>query len=548
MKRILSRLLAPAALAAAVCWNNGASAGVYGGGLAGPGLDQHSTLTINPDGSCLFTTTEVQSRATMEQQIRMMERFQNIQEAGDEGEGATNSPSAGVSTNEVKSFTDDQLVKKITEQQEEEQSDDADQKLNVAVNTNTVTITATRSFLSLEEMFGESRFIWREGGVEFENARLEMDTNGLLRLTLTPQAGMGRYLKEARAEWKLSGLKTELKLVFPGRVVSSGFPAMQTNATWLAVDAQQDGSLDTVAKLYGAPTVITAEAGGLKLDQPLEAKKLWRSRGASGGGDNLPVTDAGPGFVAEAQSITTTTLHVFPGGEEYFEQSQAATGAVVTVKLFAPKGRTMKSISDPRVISAVDNQGRSLAAEANDDEESDFEGQRFGPGGQEDATSMQFDLRLQLPQPDAQSIDKISAEAEAVTVGEWKEMTLTNLQPNATNTLDLADVLPGAKIVIEKMSSKNHQFKLEAKLTGPPEVQRLDVRAVMPGNDQFNSNSSDRQSRVKSRQATRTVSITAYGFGDDSSVSLQSLALKVRCPQDLRRERVKFDLKGLDLF
>lgn len=552
MKISLRRFLALAALAvlaAAGYWNGPAAAGVYSGAVFGTGAsEQYSVLTINADGSCRFTTKTIASRTTTEQQVRLMERFQKISEAADADE-ATPKPDLTV-TNDTKLLTDEELVKKINEKMTEA-AGDSDQKINVEVKQDTVITTTTHTFATLEDMLKESYAVWLAGSLAFgslafENARAEMDTNGLLRLTLTPQKGMDHYLKTLRPEWKLSGEKAEFKLVFPGKVVSSGFPAMQTNATWMAVDGKQDESLDALAKLYAAPTVITAEPGGLKLDQPLESLKLWRSRERlKAGGDDLPVTDAGPGFLAEAQSITTTTLQVFPGGEEYFRQSRVVTGAVVNVKLFAPKGRTMKSVSNPRVIAAVDDKGRSVMVETDDAESSSD----VMTSGSPDAGSLPIELRLQLPQPDARAIDKISAEAVATTVGTWKEMTLTNLQANATatNELDLSAVLPGAKMVITKYSLKHGQFNLQASLKGPPAVKRLEVRAKIPNNDQFNSNSSDRQSSIKNGAATRSIVVQGYSFGGQDASSQDAAVLVVRYPNDLQRERVRFELKSLDL-
>jgi hypothetical protein len=327
---------------------------------------------------------------------------------------------------------------------------------------------------------------------------------------------------------------------------------METNATWETVDAKKDDSLDALAKLYTAPTVVTAELGGLTVDHPLEAKELWRAQGqANAENDDLPITDAGPGFVAEAQAITTTTLHVFPGGEEYYQQNGTKAGAVVNVKLFAPKGRTIKLVSDSRVINAVDDKGRSVAPETQDGDNSTWESTVESGGGSSDVGSIQLELQLQLPQPDAQSIDKLSAEAVAVTVGSWNEMTLTNLEANPTNQMDLSSLLPGAKLVITKVSSKNGQFSLRARLSGPVAVKRLDFRAKIPDNDQFNSYVSDRESTTKNGQTTRNIDVQGYGIAalgsPDNTSPATAVVLVVRCPQDLRRERVKFELKGLDL-
>jgi hypothetical protein len=549
MKSLIQWLLVPAVFAAVMTWNGTAAAQLYQGGT-----EQHSVLTIKADGSCLFTGETVESRVAAEQQLRVMERYRKMSEGGgEEAPPADADLSATNGAAEAKPFTDEELTKKMTDsvnERAEESVENSGQKFNVEVKKDTVTITTSQTFASIEDMLKESYAIWNQSGVYFENARFETDTNSLLRLTLTPRTGMERYQKTARSEWKLSGMQAGLKLVFPGKVVSSGFPATETNATWLAVDGKKDESLDAMMKLYAAPTVITAEAGGLKLAQPLESKKLFRSRRhPDSTGDELPITDAGPGFVAEAQSITTTMLHVFPGGEKYFSQNgnsiESQAGAVVNAKLFAPKGRTLQSVSDIRVLTAVDDKGRSVVvAEAEAGE--DVSTETFS-GGSQDTSALQVQLHLQLPQPDAQSIDTISAEAVATTAGIWKEMTLTNLQENATNDLDLAAVLPGTKLAIVKYSAKNGQLHVEVRLKGPSTVRRLEVRAKIPGNDQFNSYSSDRNSSTKGGETTRTVNVQGYGFADGDTPVQNSPVLIIRYPEDLRRERVKFNLKGLDL-
>jgi len=541
MKTFIQWILALAIVPTLGSFSTTAVAQSYGRSLGLESMDQHSVLVINTDGSCLFTSAATQPRTAVEQQVRMMERYQNRQDE-DSDEAVTQPPVTA--TNEAKAFTDDELTKRLTAQREEN-DDNPDLKFSVAVAKDSVTTTTTRSFASIADMLKESYMIWSESGVQFENARFETDTNGLLRLTLSPRSGMERYLKQLRSGWKLSGAKTELELVFPGRVVSSGFSTMQTNSTWLTVDATNDASMDAMAKLITAPVVITAEPGGLKVDQPLESIKLMRTRGPQDTDASLPpIHDAGPGYVAEAQSVTTITLHVFPGGADYFEQNPAATGAVVAVKFFAPKGRTLQSVSDARVISAVDDQGRSLVATADDEEGDSSESET---SGSQDVSSLSITLRLQLPAADAQSIDKISAEAVATTVGAWKEMTLAHFQADATNEIDLSTVLPGARMIITKVGGRNGQFQMQATLKGPAAVKQLDVRAKNPDSREFNSFSSVQRSSTKNGVTTRALNIQGYGFNNQQEPVTNGIVVVIRCPQDLRRERVKFELKSLDL-
>lgn len=562
MNSLIRWMLTLAAGLAVVQCGGPASAQVYGDfdaedlGFSPGGTEEVVVLTIHADGSCLSTSETVESRTVAEQQARLLARYREMAER----EGAETPDADQPATNNVaepKPFTDAELSNNIMANLDERAGDmaeDSGQKFSVEVNKDTVTTRTTRSFPSLEEMLKNCRFLLAQGGVIFENARFETDTNGHLQVTLTPEKNMERYLKQTRAATKLSGAKSELKLVFPGPVIASGLPAFQTNATWLAVDGKQDASLDAVAKLYAAPTVITAEAGGLKLDQPLDSRKLQRERGRPGAADNdQPITDAGPGFVAEAQSLTTTVLHVFPGGTDYFKQNgdslEMQTGMVVNVKLFAPKGRTMQSVNNPRVLAAVDDKGRSVVAAAGDEtgDEEEMVTRSFS-GDSKETASAPIELRLQLPQPDAQAIDQLSAEAVAVTVGAWKEMTLTNLQADTNVEVDLAAVLPGAKLVISKYTVKEHQFSMELRLKGPPTVQGLDVQAGLPGNEDFNSNTNERNSNTKGGVTTRSLMLNGFIMSEGNSPALQgSLVLTIRSPQDLRRERVKFNLKGLDL-
>jgi hypothetical protein len=526
---------------AAAFWPSAASAQVYNSFSVG-GNQSHALLTIKADGSSSFTAVQVENRAVAEQQVRMMERFQNSSDSTDD-EAVPQQPPI-TATNNLKPFSDEELAKKLTSRMDESE-EEPDQKASVVVAKDSVTITSTRSFASLEDMLRNSYQIWDQGGAQFENARLETDTNGLLRLTLTPQKSAQRYLKSYRSAMRLSGAKSELKLVFPGKVVSSGFPEMQTNSTWIAFDATNDASMDALAKLSAAPVVVTAEPGGLKVDQPLESIKLMRTRGPQDTDASLPpIHDAGPGYVAEAQSVTTITLHVFPGGADYFEQNPAATGAVVAVKFFAPKGRTLQSVSDARVISAVDDQGRSLVATADDEEGDSSESET---SGSQDVSSLSITLRLQLPAADAQSIDKISAEAVATTVGAWKEMTLAHFQADATNEIDLSTVLPGARMIITKVGGRNGQFQMQATLKGPAAVKQLDVRAKNPDSREFNSFSSVQRSSTKNGVTTRALNIQGYGFNNQQEPVTNGIVVVIRCPQDLRRERVKFELKSLDL-
>jgi len=515
--------------------------------------ESRTTLTLNADGSCVVRTELAQPRLTVEQQVRMQEQMKKMQEGDDEDERVL--PPAPAQQ-DSKPYSDEELAKKfreITEERQEQMFQMGETKLqSIDVNSNMVRVVSTQTFPSLEELLKNPYALWGQSGLAFESLRFEKADNSNLRLTLAPYSGNARWTKNAKQMWKASKVNAEIRFVLPGKVLSSGLPQTEGNATWLTIDAKRDETLAAASKLYDAPTVITAELGGLKIDGPLDSKTLQRQSGRRVGGEpELPITDAGPGFAAEAMSVTVTTLHWFPDGQKHLKNASSAfghqpTGAVVQAKLFAPKGRTLQSVTGVRVLTAVDDKGRPIA-DAKADEDS-TESVAYSSGGRSQANSMQVQLRLPLPAADAQSIEQLDAEAIALTAGNWKEMTVPNVSANSTNDVDLANVLPGAKLAITKVTSKNRQTKVQAQFKGPPAIRQLEVQAMTSGQRNANSWMNERGFKAKNAESTRNFTLQAYGMSEDGEAVSGPLSLVVRFPEDQKRERVKFRLKGLDLF
>lgn len=531
------------AILAILLWNTVSKAQYFGQGL----VEQSATFVIRADGSCSYTNINAETRAVAEQQVRMWERYDNMSDNSEENP----QPPAASNTNEneAKPLTDEELVKKLESIRENNENwgANSEEQFKATITNGLMWMETSRSFASLRDMLAEGETIWGEAAA-FQSARFEQDSNSQIRVTLAAAPGMGRYFKSAKATMKMAGSKAAFRLILPGKVLTSGFPDTDGNTTGFSADAKKDDSVDTLVKLYDAPVVITAEAGGLKIAEPLDSKTLQANHGSGGGESDLPITDAGPGFVAQAQTVTTTTLHVFPEGESYFKESGQGLarqkGAVVTAKIFAPKGRTLQSVANVRVVKATDDKGRSVGPAQNDEGEdrSDFS---YSTGEtQADSTSIQ--LALQLPAPDAQAINELDGEAVAVTAGSWSEMSVTNLQENATNEIDLSTVLPGAKLVVKKLASKNRQTTAQVEVKGPPTIKRLDFKAKIPGvEEQMNSSVSERRFNTKDGVSTRTLTIEAYSYGEQEASG--PIYILVRYPQDLRRERVQFKLTGLDL-
>jgi hypothetical protein len=271
----------------------------------------------------------------------------------------------------------------------------------------------------------------------------------------------------------------------------------------------------------------------------------------------LPITEAGAGFVAEPVGITLSTVHYFPEGDKFLKNQPEGsmfglnpTGAVVSAKLFPPKGREIKSVSGVRVKAAKDDKGRAIpgVSEVADDQEGYGEAMTYNSNDSEKSGSARIELRMGLPAPDAKAIDELQGEAVALTVGGWKEMVVTNVQADAKKEIDLGEVLPGAKLTIKKIAGRKPQKTVEAALEGPKEVTQIDVKVKLSSHRGGQSNMNDRRNKTSGDKTTRNITIEAYEFEMGGEAESGPLTLLVRYPQDVRRERVQFKLTALDLF
>lgn len=104
---------------------------------------------------------------------------------------------------------------------------------------------------------------------------------------------------------------------------------------------------------------------------------------------------------------------------------------------------------------------------------------------------------------------------------------------------------PPFKFLVEACAGR---LNLQAVLQGTNLVRYLKIRATIPGSEQFNSYSSERSFSSKGGVSTRAVTIGGYGEPGTVAPEPEAIVLRIRYPTVLRRERVKFTLKGLDLF
>jgi hypothetical protein len=514
--------------------------------------NSRTTLTIKSDGTCQITREEIQAKATLEFQIRNWERYMSMSESPDEP-SLPKPPKA-----EPKALSDEELTKKLRAMYERqfESGPQTGMKIEaLEVSTNSVRVVTGQAFPSLQELLRESLGSWGPAFLMIEDARLETDAEGQLHITFTPSQGAGQYVKESARRSKATKSRMEWKLVLPGKVTRSGFPETEDNATWLVYDSEKQETIDSVLKLVQGPILIVGAAGGLKLDEPLDAKKLFRAaQRRSNGEPDLPITAAGPGFVAEPLGVTLSTIHFFPGGEKRLKElppwlpGMQSTGTVVKAELFPPRGRHIRSVSGLRVLQARDDQGRAIAGTFEESSEDDTSSDliTYHAGDSRETAAARLDLHLGLPAGDAQSIDELEAEAVVLSIGGWKEMVLTNVVANEQKEMDLGELLPGAKLIITKVSGKTPQTTVQARLEGPPGVDQIEVKVKMTEN-RGSSSMTQRRRTNSSGHINRLITVQAYSFGAEPGTAPSSLTLVVRLPQAMKRERVRFKLTALDL-
>jgi hypothetical protein len=513
------------------------------------GADEALTIRIKADGSSEITFDRTQSRTNVEREVQMWERFQQQEE---DAETVPTPPA--LSPPEAKAMTDEELGKKLRKlsalREEQGGGANAGKITLLNISSNDVRLVTQRSFSKLEELLPETPGVLSAGGLLVENVRLEL-TNQLLVLTLSPSSAVQSYGKRMFQSWKLAGGSRQFRIELPGKVMASGFPETSEQATWFKFDASKTDAIETVSKLHQSAIVVTAHSGGLKLTQPLDATALRRVA-RTGQVEEIPITDAEPGFTVEAASVSTTVIHRFPeapalpkGRMAAMRPDQNQPGTFVRAKLFAPKGRTIRTVSGVRVLKAVDDRGRAIppAQEGDNSDASDMMatmGRALSGGGKD------LSLRLQLPAPDARSIEELTGEAIVVSNGRWKEIVLTNLTETSTNEVDLSSILPGARFTLTKLAQRSRQSSVHAKLAGPPTIRDIEVELVASGR-RGNSNTSERNLNSGGGQSTRTLQIEHYSYDQTGLSEKGPITLRVRYPEDRRRERVQFVLRELDL-
>ena len=503
----------------------------------------NTTITIQSNGVCWVRTETLTPRADARRFVGMMElseRMGRLQNAA----GAPQPLQSRAATDEAFSAR----YRKVMEGMWTRLASDTRPVIErVEAGKDQVRLVWTNGFVSLAALVTEGRDLMELGGLSFERMRFEKDGSGHLQVTICNHPQDKRRSQRVVQAWKRMKVKSERRLVFPGKVLSSSLPSTDGTATWLALDWENEETLKAGQKVESmAEVVVVAELGGLRLDQPVESPR--QRRGSSRQRwerSDLPVTDAGPGFSATAQSLELTTVRRFPGAPEeppeQFRPRQKEPGLTVRAQVFPPKGKWIKEVGYPVVVNAVDDQGRVLKARNSGENEQEIQS-RYSVSRSQPAP---VELALELPASNARRLVELSAQVVLSTVGKWRSLSFANIRAGFTTNADLSALLPGAWLAVTNVTVLKGQITILATLSGPLGVRDIEFTDSQPAAGKIPLQALDQQTRTKDKTTTRHVRISGLGFPRSGQPLAAVLILRI--PEDLRRERVQFKLTGLDL-
>lgn len=540
-----------------------ATAQIYGGmgQFSAMSGQEKSCITIRADGTVFVSSDVTMTRKMAEQMTRLLDRVQRMEEDG-ESDGDAPDAKAGA----AKTVTDQELgerFRKLIKLSEERSSGGESPGLaSLDIGKESVRMVATNSHGSVQDLLASSRARQMLQVIYLENIRFETNTAGKLQITLKPSSMSKR--EQTMMTQMLQNQKgtNEWRLVLPGSIQSSSLPGQKGNETWIQLAGGDKASIDSLMKTISTNMVIVAEPGGLKLSEALDARKLMRSRNrpTTEPGSNLPLTEAGPGFTAEASHVTLTTVHFFPEGTNMMKGEGLLElekpGVSVNAKLFPPEGRSILSMSSQKVTKAVDDKFRPIPmpgkkAQNGDEDEGDMEIGSFTRfSGNEASGAIALNFEFGLPSSDAKAIEALEAEVVVLSAGAWKELAPTNFQEIINKPMDASSLVPGATFTVVSITNRqSSMLEMTVKFEGPAEVAQIRVESKDARASGMNVHSYDMQSRTTGNKTVRQVQVMGYNFSNrDTALTADTLNLVMRYPNDLRRERVKIKLNAIDLF
>jgi hypothetical protein len=166
----------------------------------------------------------------------------------------------------------------------------------------------------------------------------------------------------------------------------------------------------------------------------------------------------------------------------------------------------------------------------------------------QNGTALLISWELPLPSPEVSSIEDMELTAVARSFSDWKTLTITNLQLNATNQIDLASLIPGARATVTQVKTGKRGKSMEVRIDGPVTIQDLELSMSSTGEDENRSSMSERNFINKGNQSIRKISLQTYDYSESKEKKEEPPVLVIRFPEDSKREPIRFHLVGLDIY
>ena len=514
--------------------------------LVGCAKETHFTLQINEDGTAVLKQDTVMDRAVFEMEA-------NGGEDGDEADrlvtGVVQVPKENKKSTEDEQKKKDQNLAEMFKAQFSEQ-DTLMQNPEIQNNL-TVDVTSTTIHKVLISTFPNLNLLVQNMPISMHTGhrmKLERDENGKFRLTLQSRLDQQEMdlLTILRVELGRNKTAFSLKIVMPGKVLSSTLPINTDNVTECTANASKEDDLNAIMKLFKESIVVVSEPSQLKMDRfPLELGKRNIFMNEDQADQDVPLAAGIVAYRAVAKMVVMHQTHYFPGAEEVLDKGMyyvEPTGCTLTLTLQAPQGRNLLKSLNVALIRALDDKNRELKLNDENSDESSSQCD-YGDGPRQ---TLDIPLVLVLPQSDVRTLVSVEGEAEILTFSKWNEHVIADPKPGET-VIDLGDILSGAKLVILPLAKNArqtdaHQIMFKTKITGPKEIQRLHF-VLKAGQNQAIQYMGQDIAKPDGQQFVRNSMVQSW-----TSEQNASLKLVVRYPDDLKREKVKFKVEDVDLY
>jgi hypothetical protein len=168
-----------------------------------------------------------------------------------------------------------------------------------------------------------------------------------------------------------------------------------------------------------------------------------------------------------------------------------------------------------------------------------------------------FRITLTPPKSDAKMLSILEGEALVTSASGWTERRIAVSSPDAARPVDLGDIVPGAKLSVDRFTRagpnppriSHVSGDLSVTITGARSVKGVIVEVAVEGVEKVRHTIKwDRTDPADGGRYIRTIELSYSAYVRDAANASPDIAVVAKRPADARVERVRFTLKELDLF